>query len=451
MHSFANAPSLIQPSLLSRMNERQVLRAIQSHGPMSRAEVARFAGISAPTASKAVESLLRGGWLEEGEAPELGRGRPARKLRLPSSSAQVLGLVIDADQCRVVSAGLDGALCGEGHLFPTPATYAELLDRAEAHALRLIGQTGVRSVGMGISMPGLIDCLQQNGILSPNVPITNGHAPAADLSARLGIDAVLVQEAHALCLAERYYGCARGPDNFAMLDATTGVGLGVMSGGQLLTGNRGLAGEVGHITVVGDGRQCGCGNRGCLETVACDAAVAAALSRRLARRVTVQEIVESLANRFGGRERPPGGTVPDAAGARRDADAAPEAAVLDGDAVTSATDSMVEYVAIGVAAVINLFNPSTLFVHSRILQAAEPLFARVVDAAGRRALAPSFADCRIVLARGSKRQGAVAAIIEHLLSGLVPVQMRDNHYLGGAAPSTSAVNAPVERNAVVAR
>src|ERR1041384_6694881 len=100
MTAAPSVPSLIQPSLLSRMNERQVLRAIQAHGPMSRAEVARFAGISAPTASKAVEALIRGGWLEEGDAPELVRGRPARKLRLPGSSAQVLGLVIDADFCR---------------------------------------------------------------------------------------------------------------------------------------------------------------------------------------------------------------------------------------------------------------------------------------------------------------------------------------------------------------
>src|SRR5687768_13358376 len=94
-------PSLIQPSLLSKMNERQVLRTLQARGPLSRAEVARHSGISAPTASRAVEALLRAGLLEEGEATGLARGRPGKKLRLASSTAQVLGLVIDAGRCRL--------------------------------------------------------------------------------------------------------------------------------------------------------------------------------------------------------------------------------------------------------------------------------------------------------------------------------------------------------------
>jgi len=424
MTPLQNAPSLIQPSLLSRMNERQVLRAIQAHGPMSRAEVARYAGISAPTASKAVESLLRGGWLEEGDAPELVRGRPARKLRLPGRTAQVLGLVIDAEQCRMVSAGLDGTVCDESHLFPTPSTYEALIDQAACHAETLMARPGIRTLGMGISMPGLLDYRQQRGILSPNVSITNGHTPAARLSERLGIDCILIQESHALCLAERYYGNARGLDNFAMLDATSGVGLGVMSGGQLLTGNRGFAGEVGHITVIPDGRECGCGNRGCLETVACDSAAAWTVSRRTGRRVTVEELIAHL-------------SATDLAGA---------APASDSAALTDALDTMTDYLAIGVAAVINLFNPSTLFIHSRLLQASDPLFDRMIAAAEQRALAPSFADCHIVQARGSKRQGAIAAIIEHLLSGLVPMPMKDTHYLAGGANSRgeepSAVHLP---------
>ena len=427
MTSLPNAPSLIQPSLLSRMNERQVLRAIQAHGPMSRAEVARYAGISAPTASKAVEALVRGGWLEEGEAPELLRGRPARKLHLPGRSSQVLGLVIDAEQCRIVSAGLDGTVCDESHLFPTPETYSALISHAAAHAKILMARPGVRTLGMGISMPGLLDYRQQRGILSPNVPITNDHSPAIDFSETLGIECVLVQESHALCLAERYYGNARGLDNFAMLDATSGVGLGVMSGGQLLTGNRGLAGEIGHITVMPDGRQCGCGNQGCLETVACDSAVAWAISRRLERRVTVEELIAHLE------------TAQIAIGAELPLSASGGSLPIPADAL----DTMTGYMAIGVAAVINLFNPSTLFIHSRLLRASEELFESMTTAARQRTLGPSFADCHIVQARGSKRQGAVAAIIEHLLSGLVPMPMKDTHYLAGSATSRRETAASV--------
>src|SRR5690242_1672372 len=102
--------SVVQPTLLSRINERHVLRAIQARGRLRRPEGAGAAGASPHAASIAVEAVLRDGLLEEGEAAELARGRPAPKLRLASETAQGLGLVIDAELCRIGSAGLDGKL-----------------------------------------------------------------------------------------------------------------------------------------------------------------------------------------------------------------------------------------------------------------------------------------------------------------------------------------------------
>src|SRR3954449_4611068 len=120
-------PPRIEPSLLGKMSERQVLHALQADGPLSRAEVARRCGLSAPTVSKAVASLLRTGLLEEAAAPEAPGGRPATRLRLATDNAQVLGAVIDADRCLLVSAGLDGQLHDADRSFATPATYPRLL------------------------------------------------------------------------------------------------------------------------------------------------------------------------------------------------------------------------------------------------------------------------------------------------------------------------------------
>ena len=382
--------SAAQPALLSKINERQVLRAIQAHGPLSRAEVARHSGMSPPTASRAVEALLRAGMLEESDSAEFTRGRPAKKLRLATLTAQVLGLVLDAGECRIVAAGLDGKLHDERlDSFTTPESYPELIAQAASLARQQIGRRGVTTLGMAVSIPGLIDYRQQQGVLSPNLPITNGQTPGIDLAERLGIDCLLVQEAHALCLAERHYGDARGTDDFAMLDVSTGVGLGVMSGGRLLTGHSGLAGEVGHITVQLDGRTCGCGNRGCLETVASDAALKGEISRQLGRKIDMEEALALV------RAEDP--------------------------AAVTALEQTCRYLAVGVAAVLNLFNPSTLFIHGRLFDAEPGLFPRLALEAGKRALPPSFADCRIVQARGSKRQGAIAAIIEHLTESVVPV------------------------------
>jgi N-acetylglucosamine repressor len=378
-----SAITTIRPSLVGRLNERQVLRVIQDRGPLSRAEVARECGLSPPTVSKAVASLLKSGLLEEAEAPESARGRPAPRLRLASATAQVLGVAIDSGHCEVTSAGLDGELHAEQRVVPTPASYPALLDALEAAARRLIAKPGVTTLGLGVSLPGLVDYRKGCGVLSPNLPITDGHAPAADLADRLGIACTLHQESHALCLAEREYGQARGLNDFAMLDVGTGVGQGVMSGGRLLTGHSGLAGEIGHLTAVAvGGRPCGCGNHGCLETVVGDGTLARRAAEKLGRPVDVDEVIDLFKT----------GDV-DLAAELREA---------------------VAYLAVGVAAVLNLFNPSTLFIHTRLFETDAGLFDEVVKQAKARALPPAFADCRIVPAKGSKRQGAVAGIVKHL-------------------------------------
>lgn len=380
----------LRPSQVGKLNERQVLRLLQTAGPLSRAEVARRSGLSAPTVSKAVASLRAAGFLEEAAAPGPARGRPAPVLRLATEAAQVLGVVIDAGRCAVVSAGLDGVLHPDPDpSLPTPPTYAKLIDALAARCRALMAKPGVATLGVGVSLPGLIDDRRGVGVLSPNVPLTDGHAPAVDLGERLRIEAVLLQESHALCLAERHYGLAVGLNDFALLDVGTGVGLGVMSGGRLLRGHSGLAGEVGHVTVVPTGgERCGCGNRGCLETVASDTAFARRASTRLGRSLTVETAIELAQS----------GRAPLAAELRQTA----------------------EYLGLAVAAVVNLFNPATVFIHSRVLDADDTLFGRVVERAEARALPPSFADCRVERAKGTKRQGAVAGVIRHLTDAVVP-------------------------------
>jgi predicted NBD/HSP70 family sugar kinase len=379
----------IRPAVVGKLNERQVLRLLQTFGPLSRAEVARQSGLSAPTVSKGVASLIRAGLLEEVEAPELARGRPAPKLRLATTSAQVLGIAIDAGHCEVGAAALTGEQCGPVRMVPTPAAYLDLLAALEKAARESMNRPGVKTLGLGVSLPGLVDDRRGRGVLSPNVPITNGHAPAADLADRLGLPCVLLQESHALCLAERDFGLAKGLDDFAVLDVSTGIGLGVMLGGRLLKGNSGLAGEIGHITAVAEGgRECGCGNAGCLETVASDTALAFHAGRKLGRAVAVDEVIDLA-----------------------------RSGAVD---LTAELDAMADYLAVGVAAVINLFNPAVVFIHSPLFDVDPTLLERVVERTAKRALPPSFAECRILRAEGTKRQGAVAGIIQHVMDAVAP-------------------------------
>jgi len=381
--------TISQHNYLAKINERHVLRVIRDKGPSSRAEIVRCTGLSAPTVSKAVASLQKTRLLEEVEGNGPAIGRPAMKLRLATDSVQVLGIVIDVNRCWVGATGLDGELRDERtHQVDTPASYKDLIRDLVKHARALMARPGVRTLGVGVTVPGLIDHRRGLDILAPNVHVIDGRSPGHDLGRRLGLECVMIQDQHALCMAERYFGRARGLDDFAILDVSSGVGMGVMSGGRLVRGYSGFAGEIGHITVAPNGRSCGCGNRGCLETVASDTSLAWRVSRRLGREVDIDEVIRLV-----------------------------HSGELD---IGQECNDLVRFLAIGLAAVINVFNPSTLFIHGQLFDADEALLARVLEQTSKRALAPSFADCRIIRAQGSKKQGAVAGIIQHLIDSVVP-------------------------------
>jgi predicted NBD/HSP70 family sugar kinase len=378
-----------QTVYLAKINQQHVLRVIRDQGPRSRAEIVRQTGLSAPTVSKAAASLLKSRLVEEVKENGAAIGRPAPKLRLATESAQVVGVVIDVNRSAIVASGLDGELRSElARQVETPSDYDTLIDCLVENVGALLARPGARTLGVGVTVPGLIDHRRDLNILSPNLHVIDRRSPGRDLGERLGVKCVMIQDQHALCLAERHYGRARGLDDFAILDASSGVGMGVMSGGRLVRGHSGFAGEIGHITVDPDGRPCGCGNHGCLETVACDTALARRVSRRLRRRVEIDEVVRLVRS---GRL----------------------------DAQEECRD-LVDSLAIGLATVINIFNPATLFVHGQFFDAEDGLFDRMLEHTSKRALAPSFADCHIIRARGSKRQGAVAGIIQHLIDSIVP-------------------------------
>jgi predicted NBD/HSP70 family sugar kinase len=379
----------VASTLLRRINERRLLEAIQRHGPSSRAALTRVSGLTAPTVSKAVDALLKRGLVEELEPAEQALGRPGRLVRMAAASAAVLGVVIDAGTCCVVATGLDGVVTESRTIrFATPAGYPALLDAVEeaCRSLRAAGAAVVH--GVGVSVPGLVDERLREIVFSPNLHLLDKRNPARDLEARLGVPCVLVQESDALVLGERLFGDARDLDDFAVLDAANGLGLGVMSGGRLLAGHSGMAGEIGHVTVALDGIRCGCGNRGCLETLATDAAIVRLVGERLGRPVTLDDVSALLAT--------------------RPADVEPELGTVG------------EYLAIAIAAVINIFNPGALFVHGVLLAGSRERFAHVLERVRQRTLTASLADCTIVATRSSKRQGAVAGIIHHLTNACAP-------------------------------
>ncbi len=117
---------------------------------------------------------------------------------------------------------------------------------------------------MGIGAPNgnyYTGCIE----FAPNLP-WKGNIPLAQMfSERLGIPVRLTNDANAAAVGEMQYGVAKGMQNFIMITLGTGVGSGIVCNGQMVLGCDGMAGELGHVIVEKDGRQCGCGRKGCLE------------------------------------------------------------------------------------------------------------------------------------------------------------------------------------------
>ena len=152
--------------------------------------------------------------------------------------------------------------------------------------------------GMGVGAPngnyykGTIE-------FAPNLPWKGVIPLAAMFEDKLGIPTALTNDANAAAIGEMTYGAARGLRDFIMITLGTGVGSGIVVNGQLVYGHEGFAGELGHVVVERDGRLCGCGRKGCLETY-CSATGVARTAREflvarsepsLLREIPAEEIV----------------------------------------------------------------------------------------------------------------------------------------------------------------
>ena len=183
-------------------------------------------------------------------------------------------------------------------------SYAKIEDYVEAVTSKLLplieSVGGVEKIkGMGVGAP---NGNYYNGTIefAPNLPWKGVIPLAALFEEKIGVPTALTNDANAAAIGEMTYGAARGMKDFIMITLGTGVGSGIVINGQLVYGHDGFAGELGHVVVRREnGRLCGCGRRGCLETY-CSATDVARTAREflvarpepsLLREIPAEEIV----------------------------------------------------------------------------------------------------------------------------------------------------------------
>ncbi len=151
-----------------------------------------------------------------------------------------------------------------------------VLERIAAVINGLAKQAGTRPAALGMGVPGLVDLA--NGVTKflPNLPTQWREVPVrATVEPKIGCPVYLLNDARAATLGELVFGRGRDARTMIFFTLGTGVGGGVVVDRQLRLGPLGAAGEIGHQTILPDGPLCGCGNHGCLETLASGPAIAA--------------------------------------------------------------------------------------------------------------------------------------------------------------------------------
>jgi glucokinase len=128
-------------------------------------------------------------------------------------------------------------------------------------------------LGLGIGIPGIIDIQRGTLYSAANLPGWDGYQAREDLEARLGTAVILENDANCAALGEKWLGAGSHVEDLCMITLGTGVGGGFVINGKPWHGILGMAGELGHMTVIPEGRPCGCGNHGCLEQYASATAI----------------------------------------------------------------------------------------------------------------------------------------------------------------------------------
>jgi predicted NBD/HSP70 family sugar kinase len=272
---------------LRERNRLRVVDALRAHGTVSRADIARQTGLSRSTVSSLVADLQATGLVVErsaGGAPAGAQGgRPPTLLSLDRSAGAIVGIDFGHRHLRVAVADLSFALLAEDALeMEVDDAAAEGLDAAAGLVERLLAEADVpadRVLGAGVGLPAPID--HASGLIhAPSIlPGWADLDPAEEIRRRLEMPVHLENDANVGALGESAFGAGAGAEVLAYLRLSAGIGAGLVTGGRLFRGSRGIAGEIGHVLVDADGPICRCGNRGCLETFVAGPALCELLRR----------------------------------------------------------------------------------------------------------------------------------------------------------------------------
>jgi len=266
-----------------------------------------------------------------------------------------------------------------------------MVEQAIAEVLAAEGGTRDQIAGVGIGSPGPLDRRTGTVINTPNLGWRN--FPLRDLiSNAVHLPATLDNDANCATYGEWWLGAGRGTRALVGLTLGTGIGGGIVLGGEIFHGCSDVAGEIGHMTIDSNGRRCKCGNYGCLEQYASGPAIALRAVEGI--EAGAESVLEEMVN--GRLEDVTAATVYEA--------------TVQGDAyATEVMKDTAKFLGAGVASIINILNPEMVVIAGGVTRAGDTLFEPLRAEVRRRAFKSAQECCRIVSAELPGTAGVVGA------------------------------------------
>ena len=260
---------------------RQLLKQIRLAGSVPRIELADRTGISRATVTTITAEFLQNGLIEEvARDPvetDARRGRPRVDLKIRGAAHLVAGVKISSRQLSLVLLDFEGTQLATlevpiENIAHDVQVLADLVTDAVTRLAGLVGRTLSAVSGVGIGIAGIVEASQGFVYWSPSLSQRNVGF-GATLSATLGVPTFVDNDANLVAVAEKTFGLGQEQSDFIVVTIESGVGMGLVIGGELYRGTRGCGAEFGHTKVQLEGALCRCGQRGCLEAYVADYAL----------------------------------------------------------------------------------------------------------------------------------------------------------------------------------
>jgi glucokinase-like ROK family protein len=253
--------------LIRAINRSHVLNAIKSYGPIGRAEIARRTGLSPATVTSITAKLIAQKLVLEKSAGDSSGGRPPILLVINPRGGYVVGIKLTETHAVCALTDLEASVIAKSSMSLSGHDPAQVVEDLARMVLSFVREQRIAKkqlFGVGIGLAGIVDA--ENGILRQSPIYGWNNVPLRDmLQSKLHIPVYIENDVNTLTLTERWFGPGQGIDNFLTVTIGRGVGLGIVVNGQFYRGQVGGAGEFGHVTINPDGPLCACGKRGCLE------------------------------------------------------------------------------------------------------------------------------------------------------------------------------------------